>query len=175
MPTMKLSSGSPLPDITLPTVGSGMTTLGKPEKPGNWMLVFVYRGWHCPVCKQYLTRLESLKESFLGTGAEIIAVSGDPEHKAISMTESVGITFPVAYGLSITQMRDLGLYISHPRSPQETDRPFAEPGLFAVNAEGKVQLIDISNTPFNRADLGELLETVEWIQANHYPIRGTYE
>ena len=175
MPTMKLSSGSLLPVITLPVVGGGMATLGKPQKEGNWKLVFVYRGWHCPICKQYLARLESLKEKFLTTGAEVMAVTGDPEHKAVSMVESLGLTFPVAYGLSISQMQDLGLYISHPRSPQETDRPFAEPGMFAVNTEGKVQLIDISNTPFNRSDLGELVETVEWIRANNYPIRGTYE
>ena len=72
-------------------------------------------------------------------------------------------------------MKDLGLYISHPRSPEETDRPFPEPGMFAVNADGNVHLIDLSNTPFNRSDLDELLETVEWIQKNDYPIRGTYE
>jgi hypothetical protein len=47
--------------------------------------------------------------------------------------------------------------------------------MFAVNPEGKVQLIDISNTPFNRSDPDELLETLEWIQENNYPIRGTYE
>ena len=175
MPTKKLSSGGPLPTITLPIVGGGTATLEKPQKEGNWKLVFVYRGWHCPICKQYLTRLESLKDKFLLAGAEIIAVSGDPEHKAISMVESKGLTFPVAYGLSIAQMQELGLYISYPRSPQETDQPFAEPGMFAINADGKVQLIDISNTPFNRADLQELVETVEWIRENNYPIRGTYE
>ncbi|MDR4479299.1 MAG: peroxiredoxin-like family protein [Nitrospira sp.] len=175
MSTIKLSSGRPLPPITLPLVGGGQEILGTPQQKGNWKLVFVYRGFHCPICKQYLTRLESLKEKFLATGAEVIAVSGDPEHKAMSMVESSRLTFPVAYGLSIAQMQDLGLYISHPRSPQETDQPFAEPGMLAVNADGKVQLIDISNTPFNRADLGELVETVEWIRANNYPIRGTYE
>lgn len=175
MATKKLSSGSRLPEFTLSLVGGGTVTLGKPQKEGNWQLVFVYRGLHCPVCKEYLEKLESLKDKFLATGAELVAVSGDPQGKAESMVESAGLSFPVAFGLSIEQMQDLGLYISHPRSPQETDQPFAEPGMFAVNAEGKVHLIDISNTPFNRSDLGELLETVEWIQKNDYPIRGTYE
>ncbi len=173
--TKKLSSGSWLPEFTFSLVGGGEVTLGRPRKEGNWQLVFVYRGQHCPVCKQYLTKLESLKDKFLATKAEIVAVSGDPESKAVTMVESNGLSFSVAYGLSIEQMKDLGLYISHPRSPQETDRPFAEPGMFAVNTEGKVQLIDISNTPFNRSDLEELLDTVEWIQENDYPIRGTYE
>ncbi len=105
----------------------------------------------------------------------MVAISGDPEEKAVKMVENHSLNFPVAYGLSIEQMQELGLYISHPRSPEETDRPFAEPGMFAINTEGKVHLIDISNTPFNRADLGELLETVEWIRENDYPIRGTFE
>ena len=33
-------------------------------------------------------------------------------------------------------MQALGLYVSTPRSPQETDRPFAEPGLFLINPDG---------------------------------------
>ena len=175
MSTTKLTSGSTLPPFELPLVGGGQATLGQPEKAGNWHLVFVYRGLHCPVCQEYLKRLQSLKAKFLATDAEILAVSGDPEPKAASMVQAAGLDFPVAYGLSIEQMQELGLYISVPRSPEETDRPFAEPGLFAVNPDGKVQLIDISNTPFNRADLGELLETVEWIIETGYPVRGTYE
>ncbi|NKB80843.1 MAG: redoxin family protein [Nitrospirales bacterium] len=175
MGTMKLASGSRLPEITLPLLGGGTVTLGNVQNAGNWQLIFVYRGLHCPLCKQYLAKLESLKDQFLASHAEIVAVSSDPEEKAKAMTESTELTFPVAYGLSIEQMQDLGLYISHPRSPQETDRPFPEPGMFAVNAEGKVHLIDISNTPFNRSNPEELLETVEWIQENDYPIRGTYE
>ncbi len=175
MATQKLSSGGRLPEFTLPLVKGGSVTLGKPETEGNWQLVFVYRGFHCPICKQYLTKLESLKDQFLKFNAEVVAVSGDPEPKALKMVEAHGLTFPVAFDLSIEQMKELGLYISNPRSPDETDRPFSEPGMFAVNAEGNVQLIDISNTPFHRADLVEVVETVEWIQENNYPIRGTYE
>lgn len=112
-------------------------TLGQPQKKGHWQLVFVYGGRHCPICKKYLTKLESLKEKFLATGAEVVAVSSDPEAKALAMAEAAAPTLPVAYGLSIEQMRNLGLYVSHPRSPEETDQPFPEPGMFAVNAEGR--------------------------------------
>ncbi len=47
--------------------------------------------------------------------------------------------------------------------------------MFAVNPEGRVQLIDMSNRPFNRSDPEELIDTLKWIQENDYPIRGTYE
>ena len=92
------------------------------------------------------------------------------------MVESAKLSIPVGYSLSIQQMKKLRLYISNPSSHKETDRPFPEPGKLAVNTEGKIHLIDISNAPFNRSDLGELLKTIEWIKGNDYPIiRGTYE
>ena len=47
--------------------------------------------------------------------------------------------FPVVYELSIDQMKELGWYISHPRSPEETDKLFPEPGMFAINPDGKFQ------------------------------------
>lgn len=170
----KLNSGGSLPAITLPYVGGGEITLGKTNSPGAWQIVIVYRGLHCPICNKYLKRLEELREGFAGFNTELIAVSSDPIVKAQKMVETHGLKFPVAYDLNVEQMRELGLYISDPRSPEETDRPFAEPATFALNADGHLQLIEISNTPFNRADLAELLETVEWIQENDYPIRGTH-
>ncbi|GAA4649730.1 hypothetical protein GCM10023116_20100 [Kistimonas scapharcae] len=86
------------------------------------------------------------------------------------------MSFPLAYGLSLEAMKTLCLYISVPRSEQETDHNFAEPGLFVVNEEGNIQVIDISNNPFVRPDLEALASGLEWIRnpENHYPIRGTY-
>lgn len=170
----KLTSGGALPAMSLPLVGGGEATLGRPTQPGRWQVVIIYRGLHCPLCNRYLARLEKLSEGFAKANAELIAVSGDPIEKAQAMVANNELTFPVAYGLSIPQMKELGLYISDPRNPEETDRPFAEPGTFAVNGDGRLHLIELSNTPFNRADLAELLDTVEWIQENDYPIRGTH-
>lgn len=163
-----------MPPLTLPLVEGAKVTLGQAGTSGAWQIVIIYRGLHCPLCNKYLTRLEELREGFTKANAELVAVSGDPLEKAQAMVANNGLKFPVAYGMSIEQMRELGLYISDPRSPEETDRPFAEPATFAVNADGRLHLIEISNTPFNRADLAELLDTVEWVQENAYPIRGTH-
>ncbi len=51
------------------------------------------------------------------------------------------------------------MYISHSRSPKETDYPFTEPGLFVINSDGRAQLIDISNGHFSRLD--NIKETLE--------------
>jgi len=113
MATKKLTSGSQLPEITLSLVGGGKATLGKPQKEGNWQLVFVYRGLHCPICQKYLKKLESLKDKFLATAAEVVAVSGDPEGKAVAMVESAGLTFPVALrALHRTDAGSGALYLS---------------------------------------------------------------
>jgi len=53
-------------------------------------------------------------------------------------------------------MKTLGLYISLPRSEQETDHNFAEPGLFVVNEIGKLHVVDISNNPFCAPRVGGL-------------------
>jgi hypothetical protein len=69
-------------------------------------------------------------------------------------------------------MRTLGLYISDPRSPQETDHQFAEPGVFVINPRGETQIIDISNAPFARPALPALLKGLQFVISKDYPIRG---
>jgi len=171
----KIKSGDPLPQITLERVGGGSVTTGQPQNGHAWQMVVVYRGRHCPLCTRQLRGLNEIKQSYYDIGVDIIAISGDSKEQAESHLEYMEIDLPLGYGLSIEQMQQLGLYISHPRSPEETDHPFAEPGLFLVNAEGNVQVVDISNNPFARPDLARLPGGIKWMQENDYPIRGTYE
>ncbi len=73
-------------------------------------------------------------------------------------------------------VRIKAVYISDPRSPQETDHPFSEPALFVVNNEGNVHVADISNNPFVRPELETLVSGLGWIRNpdNNYPIRGMH-
>lgn len=169
--SQKIAAGAMFPEITLPTANGDDMRLGGARE--GWQLIVVYRGLHCPLCKKYLTKLEGLKPEFEGIGTEVVALSGDPKEKAVAMVEELGLTMPVAYGLSMDQMRALGLYISEPRSAQETDRPFPEPAIFAINPSGQAQIIDISNAPFSRPDLDNLLSGLTFVREKDYPIRGT--
>lgn len=166
----KLDAGAVMPEFAVPKVGGGEAKIGG---GGRWQMLVVYRGKHCPICKRYLGTLESLKDKYAEAGIEILAVSADPREKAEPDVAEMKLTLPVGYGLSMEQMKKLGLYVSEPRSPQETDRPFAEPGLFVVNPEGKVQILDISNAPFARPDLNGVLNGIVFVQSKGYPIRGT--
>lgn len=107
-------------------------------------------------------------------GVDIIAVSGDSKAQLESHLDKLDIEFPIAYGLTVEQMKTLGLYISEPRSEKETDHPFAEPAVFVINAEGDIQIIDISNAPFSRPELAALANGLSFIRDNDYPIRGTH-
>ena len=168
----KLAAGAALPDITFPIVGGGELSPGRQD---GWRLLVVYRGKHCPLCKKYLDTLNRLHADFSDAGISVMAVSADPLEKAEVQVSSQGLAFPVGYDLSIAQMRALGLYVSEPRSPEETDRPFAEPGIFVINPKDQLHLIDVSNAPFARPDLETLLDGLKFIQAKDYPIRGTLQ
>jgi peroxiredoxin len=176
MTASKFISGAQFPQMTLQQVGGGSLELGTPQGGHDWRLVVTYRGKHCPLCTKYLKKLEGLKQDFYDLGVDIVAVSGDSEQQAKAHKETMSLSFPVAYGLSIEQMQILGLYISHQRSLNETDHPFAELGIFVVNDQGQVQIIDISNAPFARSDLETLVNGLKFIRnpENNYPIRGTY-
>lgn len=168
----KLKSGERFPDIVVPQLGGGELHLGIPLGDHDWQMVVVYRGKHCPICKNYLAELERVAPEFAKAGVSVVAVSSDPEDRARSFTDEIGVTYPVGYDLSVDQMCSLGLYVSEPRSEKETDRPFAEPGVFVINAEGLLQIVDISNAPFARPDLAGLSKGLMFIRDNDYPIRG---
>jgi peroxiredoxin len=165
----KLAAGAPLPDLAWPRVGGGDVA---PARGAGWRLLVVYRGKHCPLCKKYFKTLDGLLDQFAAAGIAVSAVSADPAEKAAADVAEQGWRFPVGYGMSLADMAALGLYVSAPRSPQETDRPFAEPGLFLVNPEGRVQIVDISNAPFARPDLAVILSGAKFVIEKGYPVRG---
>ena len=70
-------------------------------------------------------------------------------------------------------MRALGVYVSDPLTPDETDHRFAEPGAFGIRPDGSLMLVDISNGPAARPDLEELLDGMQFNIANDRPVRGT--
>ena len=127
MAPQKLQAGSEMPKILLPKVGGGKLAIGGSK---GWEMLVMYRGKYCPIRRSYLKTLDGLLDQFKEAGTEVVAASANTKEKAKTEAKDESRRFPVGYDLSQEQMRTLGLYISEPRSPQETDRPFPEPGLF---------------------------------------------
>jgi peroxiredoxin len=169
MDTSKMAAGQKFPSMNWKTVGGEALD---PAAVGGWRVLIVYRGKHCPLCKTYLNTLNEMLGDFDAAGVKVMAVSADPQQKAEAQVAEGGWKFPVGYGMSVEDMRQLGLYISDPRSADETDRRFAEPGLFVINPAGETQIVDISNAPFARPDLKSLLKGLQFVISKDYPIRG---
>ena len=173
---LSIAAGSLFPSLMVKGLDGVDIELGKISEKADWRMVVVYRGKHCPLCTKYLNLLETFKEKIEANGVEIVAVSADSKTQLEAHLNDLDISFPIYYGLTIEQMQTLGLYISNPRTEKETDHPFSEPGLFVINEKNQVQVLDISNGPLARPEIGILAGGLEFIKApeNDYPIRGTY-
>lgn len=176
MYTQKLHAGARFPTLEVPAEDGTVRDLSKPTGNADWMMVVVYRGRHCPMCTRYLNALEPFRKTLADIGVDLAAVSADSLEQLKSHREKLEVSFPLYHSLSPDQMKQLGVYISYPRSPQETDHPFAEPGLFVINEQGTLQVVDLSNNPFVRPEPDTLVSGLQWIRnpENNYPIRGTY-
>ena len=170
--TTKLHPGQLFAPIVFSQLDGADHTFGA---PGSWQALFVIRGQHCPICKTYLGEIEKRRATFAELSVSVAAVSADSEAQTRLTAEATKPNFPLLYGLNETIMRNLGLYISEPRSAQETDHRFPEPGLFLVNPAGLLQLVDIANAPFLRPDLDRLIGGLRFVIDKKYPIRGTYK
>jgi len=167
----RLQPGEATPELEISLIDGGTATIGG---KGRWQVVVVYRGKHCPLCKTYLKGLEELKGEFAKSGAELLVVSADPLEKASVDASNMRLTLPVGYDLSMEQMQALGLYISQPRDAQETDRPFAEPGLYVTNPAGELALLCLSNTPWARPDMAAIASGIARTIELNRPTRGTF-
>lgn len=163
--------GHAFPTITVPRVGGGTLTLGQAD---DWGLVVVFRGLHCPKCKDYLRELDSLIADFADLGVSVMAVSADPEDKAQAFVDEIGYQGVVGYGLSVPQMQALGVYISDPLSEAETGQPFAEPGLFVINDQGVLHVLDVSTAPWARPALTGVRDGIAFVRKVGRPVRGLH-
>lgn len=176
MTSQKLATGQPIPDTNLTLLNGQTSDISKPSDKFDWKMIVVYRGKHCPLCTRYLAELNALLDEFNLLGVDVVAVSADSKEKATEQLAEINPRYDVAYGLSIEQMQKLGLYISSPRNGMNVDVPFAEPGLFVLNQESNLQLVDISNVPFARPSLQSVLNGLRYLRGmtEPFPVNGSY-
>ncbi len=166
----KPAAGKPLPKFSVNTPVGDTLELG--GNTSGWQLLVVYRGKHCGRCKPYLNQIESMLARWNKAGFDVVAVSADTPEKAAADIAEYGWSFPVGCGLDEATMHSLGLYVSDPLTPDETDRRFAEPAVFCLRPDGAVQIAAISNGPSARPDLEALLDGMIFTIENEKPARG---
>ncbi len=166
----KPEAGKPLHVFNATDMNGDPVTIGAAN--GRWQLIVVYRGKHCGRCKPYLNTLEAMQKEWVDAGFDVHSVSADTVEKAKADIAEFGWTFPVAAELSEADMHKLGLYVSDPLTPDETDRRFAEPAVFCLRPDGTVQIAAISNGPSARPELAGLLDGMIFTIKHDKPARG---
>ncbi|WP_342077496.1 redoxin domain-containing protein [Yoonia sp. SS1-5] len=163
--------GEKIDQLSFPVAGAqGDIVIGQAKD--RWTMLFVYRGKHCPRCKRFLNKLNAALPAWQAL-LDVVVVSADTEEKALADKAEFGWDFDLCYGMEVSQMRALGLYVSEPLSDAETTGLFAEPGAFGIRPDGSLMLVDISNGPAARPDLDELLDGMTFNIENDRPVRGT--
>ena len=168
----------PVPTLEVKTVKGAKFNLGS-SGAENFTLVVFYRGLHCPICAKHLIELERLAQEYINRGVKIIAISTDNEERAKSMAEKVSANLvEFGYGLTLTEARNWGLYISSGRGPTsigiEEPALFGEPGVFLVRPDGTLYYGSTQTMPFARPSFQDLLAGVDFAITKNYPARGEY-
>lgn len=168
---MPIRPRDPVPTLDLATVGGVRFNLAQ-AAPKSFTMLVVYRGLHCPICKTYLHDLDSRFDEFAAKGVEALALSTDPQDRATQARRDWGIErLPIAYGLSIDQAREWGLFVSRSIRPNEPAL-FAEPGIFLIRPDRTLYCSSVQTMPFARPSFGDVLNAVAYVTANDYPARG---
>lgn len=169
---MRLQPNSSIPEINLPLVGGGRfnTNVSSPDK---YTLIVSYRGLHCPICAKQLQALDQKYDEITERGYDLVAVSMDSEDRATQSKQEWNIeNLPIAYDMDLITARELGLFISDKHGDKEP-KYFSEPGLFVVYPDGRVFAEYIQNVPFGRPPINDIVDGLDWVLENDYPVRGT--
>ena len=163
--------GAHAPALELPVVGGDRFRLGDRAPRSFTMLVF-NRGLHCPVCRAQLTELDRRFGELADKGIDVVSISAETEDRATRMRDDWDLqNVPLAYGLSETQMRDWGLFVSLAINDDEPAL-FNEPALFLIAPDGSVYYEAVLSMPAGRPRLDDLLQGIEFWTAHDYPARG---
>ena len=93
-----LDDGDKFPATTFKLIGGGTVTVPDPVHPRP-VLLTVYRGNWCTVCRENLQELQAMLAELQAGGALVLAASAETEEEARETIVTLGLTLPVAYGL----------------------------------------------------------------------------
>lgn len=173
---MSLIPNQAVPPLELSLAGGGTFSLAG-ERPQQFTMVVFYRGLHCPICRRYLSELETLLPEFEKRGVSVIAASSDPQDRAEQAKAGWGLkSLRIGHGLSIADAREWGLYVSRSNGMTsagvvEPDL-FNEPGLYIIRPDGRLYWGTTTTMPFGRPHFNEILQSLDFVIAKNYPARG---
>lgn len=168
----KLCPGRKFPDLRLPCVSGGYLDSSDFDAPSMTVLN-VYRGLHCPRCKAQIIDFQNHSKVFEEAGIRLFSISTDDKTRAEQAVLEWHVdSRSVAYGLTLDQANELGLFISKSRTEAEPEY-FAEAALFFISPDGTLWGSVLSTFPFVRPTAEMVLDAVSAARDRAYPARGT--
>ena len=141
-------------------------------KPTTFQMIVVYRGLHCPVCKTYLSDLESKLPEFSKRAVDVIALSADSQERAQRAKAEWGLNnLQIGCELSIARAREWDLFISHAIRDGEPPE-FSEPGLFLTKPDGTLFFASRGSAPWGRPPFDQMLRGIDVATERKMPARG---
>ena len=174
--TQHLMPRQPVPGLSVDSLsGNGLQL--KAGQARNFTLLVFYRGYHCPLCRAYLTELNRLADDFAQRGVDLLVLSSDSQERARKAADDWSLDkLDLGYGLSIEAARQWGLYVSTSRGLTSTgvEEPalFSEPGVFLVRPDLTLYWGSVQTMPFARPHFKEMLGAVDFVLDKDYPARG---
>lgn len=174
--TQHLMPRQPVPGLSVDSLsGNGLQL--KAGQASNFTLLVFYRGYHCPLCRAYLTELNRLADDFAQRGVDLLVFSSDSQERARKAADEWSLDkMDIGYGLSIEAARQWGLYVSTSRGLTSTgvEEPamFSEPGVFLVRPDLTLYWGSVQTMPFARPHFKEMLGAVDFVLDKNYPARG---
>ncbi len=167
---------TPVPNFSVPLLNGGTWNLAD-QTPENFTMIVNYRGYHCPLCKMYLSKLNKIAPELPARGVDLIVTSSDTEERAAKAAEEWQLdNLEIGYGLNIEDARKLGLFVSKGIGTTSTGvvepEIFSEPGLLMVRPDQTLYFADIQTMPFLRPDISSLPANLDFILSKNYPARG---
>lgn len=165
-----------VPALDVNTVGGDSWSL-EDQYPQNFTMVVFYRGYHCPICKNYLVELNRLADEFAAKGISVLALSSDNEERATAAKKEWQLpNITIGYGLTAQQVKDWGLYTSAGKGKTsigvEEPTVFSEPAIYLVRPDGTLYWGNVSTMPFARPHFKEMLGALDFVLKNDYSARG---
>ena len=161
-----LLPGSTFPAIVVKdTTGQDLALAATGQQP---KLVVFYRGAFCPFCESHLAYLKAEFTKLSAENIQVVIVSADTLEAAIQVQERHGgFPFPLGFGLTVPQMKTLGLFISHPRNYQPQKQEFSEPAYFLLTSDNKIKYMELASMPMGgRVNIDNLIAGYKWSLKN---------
>jgi peroxiredoxin len=162
---MRTAPEDTMPAIEAELVGGGAWRLAE-EHPAKLALLVFYCGLHCPICPNWLRKLERVVPRFVEHGVSVIALSCDTRERAAQAKRGWKLTeLRVGYGVEAEDARKAGLYLS-----EEKGRLYTEAAILAVKPEdGTLYAAWVQSQPHARPRFAEVLSALEGWLANDLP------